>query len=251
MEHTKDPRMAAEIAKDHLTEDPGYYDKLFNAGLADELGKDSGIVEPNVKSVDKQTTPGTVYPEVPNDPSKGPDMVGCIGSTKGMDPKSNIDGSAKDPQPTDHITGKMGSTPTNTNILQKQAGADTKPGDVMQTMMQAVIPKDISIDIAESKKLLGKLKTESYFSRPIPEKNYEALQDKRGRWIVYKHTEQGVLQAMSGPLNKEQAFNVESTLNSKESEKVYGMDEMTPVAGDPDTDPNFVDGKRWTVKLGN
>jgi len=27
-EHTKDPRLAAEIAKDHLTEDPRYYSKL-------------------------------------------------------------------------------------------------------------------------------------------------------------------------------------------------------------------------------
>ena len=28
MEHTSDPKLAAEIAKDHLTEDPRYYEKL-------------------------------------------------------------------------------------------------------------------------------------------------------------------------------------------------------------------------------
>lgn len=37
MEHTKDPKKAKEIAKDHLTEDPKYYSKLKKAGLADEL----------------------------------------------------------------------------------------------------------------------------------------------------------------------------------------------------------------------
>lgn len=37
MEHTKDPRVAEEIAADHLTEDPEYYQKLQQAGLADEL----------------------------------------------------------------------------------------------------------------------------------------------------------------------------------------------------------------------
>jgi hypothetical protein len=28
MEHTKDPKIAKEIAKDHLSEDPNYYKKL-------------------------------------------------------------------------------------------------------------------------------------------------------------------------------------------------------------------------------
>jgi hypothetical protein len=37
MEHTKDPAIAKEIAKDHLSEDPEYYTKLQKAGLADEL----------------------------------------------------------------------------------------------------------------------------------------------------------------------------------------------------------------------
>jgi len=37
MEHTDDEQKAKEIAMDHLTEDPKYYSKLKDAGLADEL----------------------------------------------------------------------------------------------------------------------------------------------------------------------------------------------------------------------
>jgi len=33
MEHTHDPRMAMEIAMDHLVEDPEYYTKLLAIGL--------------------------------------------------------------------------------------------------------------------------------------------------------------------------------------------------------------------------
>ena len=36
MEHTKDPKEAEKIAKDHLAEDPNYYIKLYKAGLIDE-----------------------------------------------------------------------------------------------------------------------------------------------------------------------------------------------------------------------
>lgn len=39
MEHTRDADKAKEIAKDHLSEDPAYYTKLKDAGLADELGE--------------------------------------------------------------------------------------------------------------------------------------------------------------------------------------------------------------------
>lgn len=34
MEHTKDPKLAEEIAIDHLTEDPQYYEKLKDAKLS-------------------------------------------------------------------------------------------------------------------------------------------------------------------------------------------------------------------------
>jgi len=39
LEHTKDSKVAEEIALDHLTEDPHYYSKLKTSGLADELEK--------------------------------------------------------------------------------------------------------------------------------------------------------------------------------------------------------------------
>ena len=48
MEHTNDPDIAKEIAMDHLTEDPKYYTKLVNAGLASEFkpGTGSGFGDP-------------------------------------------------------------------------------------------------------------------------------------------------------------------------------------------------------------
>ncbi len=49
MEHTNDVEIAKEIAMDHLTEDPKYYTKLVNAGLAKEFqaGTSSGFGDPN------------------------------------------------------------------------------------------------------------------------------------------------------------------------------------------------------------
>lgn len=241
-EHTNDRKLAKEIAIDHLTEDPHYYTKLKQSGLADELKEqglpcgfddghnmkqgdkmaqsvgladldsqehkdDKGIVDPNTNSVDKQTTPGTVFPEVPNDPSKGPDMAGGIGDTKGMETKdkTDVESPSKDPQPTDHITGGMGSTPSNPNILSKQNGQCGGGAPIMQTMMKALMPKDISIDIAEGKKILQKLKEDSKLSP----------------------TTKGAATAFG---TKSEGF--------------------TPAAGDPDKDPQFVKGKRWTVKWG-
>jgi hypothetical protein len=48
MEHTNDLDIAKEIAMDHLTEDPEYYTKLVNAGLAKEFqaGTGSGVGDP-------------------------------------------------------------------------------------------------------------------------------------------------------------------------------------------------------------
>jgi hypothetical protein len=45
-EHTSNPRIATEIAEDHLTEDPMYYDKLKlieKKAFADELRKIAGM----------------------------------------------------------------------------------------------------------------------------------------------------------------------------------------------------------------
>lgn len=44
LEHTKDPAIAQEITKDHLSEDPKYYSKLKAAGLADELKKAHAVL---------------------------------------------------------------------------------------------------------------------------------------------------------------------------------------------------------------
>ena len=51
MEHTNDLDIAKEIAMDHLTEDPKYYTKLVNAGLAKEFQAvtGSGIGDPTTK----------------------------------------------------------------------------------------------------------------------------------------------------------------------------------------------------------
>lgn len=48
MEHTHDPKIARKIALDHLKEDPQYYSRLQQAGLADELPptKKYGGLEP-------------------------------------------------------------------------------------------------------------------------------------------------------------------------------------------------------------
>jgi hypothetical protein len=47
MEHTKDPKVAQEIAMDHLTEDPDYYKKLkkMEAGKGNPCPKESKVVE--------------------------------------------------------------------------------------------------------------------------------------------------------------------------------------------------------------
>lgn len=231
-EHTKDHKLAKKIAMDHLVEDPHYYSKLRSAGLADELNENDlmglmapmsvfpnkqdnkGIVEPDTNNVDKQTSPGTVYPKVDSDPMKGPDMSGCIGNTNagnsGVEVKSDVDSPSKDPTPTDHVTGGIGNSPSNSNILSKnQPFTDLGGGSQMMTMAQQALGKqpmgqDIEIDIAEGKKLLKKMMKETTTSPSI----------------------KGAATAFS----------------PKEG--------FVPAAGDPDKDDHFVKGKRWTVNYG-
>jgi hypothetical protein len=204
-EHTHDDKLAREIATDHLKEDPHYYSKLNKAGLADELGENqidcgSAVVEPNTQLVNKQTTPATVFPEVPENK---PD-ASCCGDTEKSSEESDVDSPAKDPVPTDHVTGAIGSTPSNPSILSKQNGNGSS-NPLIQSMVQSIIPKDISIDIEESKKILGKLKEDSKRSPTV-----------------------------------------------KGSATAFGPKEgFVPAAGDPDKDPHFVKGKRWTVKWEN
>lgn len=161
MEHTKDSKLAREIALDHLTEDPHYYSKLKHAGLADELDNkkaEEAVVEPKASMVKKQTEPVTVFPEVPFDTSNGPDMIGCIGSTADISnqDKTDVESPAKDPEPGNNITGAMGSTPSNPNILQKQSNSQSSIS--IPPSLQSIVPKDIQIDIVEGKKILEKMK---------------------------------------------------------------------------------------------
>lgn len=219
MEHTKEEKLAKEIAMDHLAEDPHYYSKLKSAGLADELSENNlmglesplglfpdkssaaAIVEPNAQKVDKQTVQGTVYPPVENDPAKGPDMGGGIGNTKcGSDAKATpVDAPSKDPTPTDHVTGAMGNSASNPNVLPKSGPGQGQLGGGSQMMSGAAEPQNITIDIAEGKKLLKKMLIE----------------------------------------------------NTKGAATAFGPREgFVPAAGDPGKDPHFVKGKRWTVNYG-
>jgi len=63
MEHTKDPNLAREIAMDHLTEDPQYYTKLKDAGIADELqGGKLGEAAPKTPMMSKLISPTAIMP---------------------------------------------------------------------------------------------------------------------------------------------------------------------------------------------
>jgi hypothetical protein len=87
MEHTNDPDIAKEIAMDHLTEDPGYYTKLVNAGLASEFkpGTGSGFGDPT-SSFNDPARIGT------GGLKKG-NMHGKIGNT----PDGQVDGRRSEP----------------------------------------------------------------------------------------------------------------------------------------------------------
>ena len=75
MEHTNDEKIATEIAIDHLTEDPKYYSKLVDAGLAKEFlpSANSGLGDPNQSLNDKA--------RVGNNSVNGGNMGGTIGKT--------------------------------------------------------------------------------------------------------------------------------------------------------------------------
>lgn len=176
-----------------------YKDFYKKSELSDELSDEdkSGIVEPDTNSVIKQTSPVTVYPKVSTEPSKGPDMVGSIGSTNCGQPtnKNDVESPAKDPTPTDHVTGGMSAAQVNQNIMSKKSNPSGGGSDMMSTMVNAVLPQDISIDIEESKKILNKMikdstvsskeelikpKQEGFGGNPDTDKAY--VKDKR--WTV-------------------------------------------------------------------
>jgi hypothetical protein len=87
MEHTNDPEIAKEIAMDHLTEDPEYYTKLVNAGLAKEFqaGTGSGIGDPTTSLNDPA--------RIGNGGLKKGNMHGSIGGTS----DGQVDGRRSEP----------------------------------------------------------------------------------------------------------------------------------------------------------
>jgi hypothetical protein len=186
-EHTKNDKIALDIVRDHLKEDPNYYKKLKKAGLADELDNkktNECIRDIPVDKVDKQTTPGTVYPEV-GEKEASQNMVGCISNTANIQAKTEVDIPAKDPTPENHVTGTISNTPSNPAILPKANGG-------VEDIIKSVIPQDVTIDIQEAKKKeiaelnkqisnwkRGK-KVEGYGGDPETDKKYV----KGKRWTV-------------------------------------------------------------------
>ena len=87
MEHTNDPKIATEIAMDHLTEDPEYYTKLVNAGLATEFkpSANSGLGDPTQSFNDNA--------RVGNNSVNGGNMGGTIGKTS----NGQVNGRRSDP----------------------------------------------------------------------------------------------------------------------------------------------------------
>jgi hypothetical protein len=160
MEHTKDKKIAMEIVKDHLSENPNYYSELKNAGLADEL-KECPVVGQKSVTVDKQTIPPIVYSKIENKPTE---ETGCVGITNDVN-KTDTESPAKDPTPTNHFTGGIGSTPSNPDIIQKQSDSEEFKNPPIQNVLQSIIPNDISIDITEGKKILDKMMEDSKKTR--------------------------------------------------------------------------------------
>ena len=87
MEHTNNERIATEIALDHLTEDPKYYTKLVDAGLASEFKPtaSSGLGNPNQSFNDKA--------RVGNNSISSGNMGGTIGKTS----NGQVDGRRSQP----------------------------------------------------------------------------------------------------------------------------------------------------------
>jgi len=89
MEHTNDVNVAKEIAMDHLSEDPVYYQKLIKAGLAKEFGTSnmgSGYGDPDSCFNDSARIGN-------NSCTAGNNVVGTIGNTS----DGKIDGRRSEP----------------------------------------------------------------------------------------------------------------------------------------------------------
>jgi hypothetical protein len=117
MEHTNDEKIATEIAMDHLTEDPEYYSKLVNAGLAKEFSPstNSGLGDPNQSFNDA--------PRIGNNSVSSNNMGGNIGYT----PNGKVDGRRCEPVHDDTVEIDIEEPALNEAKTKKKKKKGAKP----------------------------------------------------------------------------------------------------------------------------
>lgn len=127
MEHTNDPKVAQEIARDHLTEDPEYYTKLVKAGLAKEFQPthNSGFGDPDYSFNDAARTG--------SEGLKKGNMHGKMGNTS----NGQVDGRNSEPIinktvdiELDEKKGKKKPKPTNPSLWSRAKAAARAKFDV-------------------------------------------------------------------------------------------------------------------------
>jgi len=117
MEHTNDEKIATEIAMDHLTEDPEYYSKLVNAGLAKEFSPstNSGLGDPNQSFNDA--------PRIGNNSVSSNNMGGNIGHT----PNGKVEGRRSEPVHDDTVEIDIEEPSLNEAKTKKKKKKGAKP----------------------------------------------------------------------------------------------------------------------------
>jgi hypothetical protein len=93
LEHTTDHKVAAEITRDHLVEDPHYYTKLLGAGLEentlDEL--DLSKIVKNVFGQKKPPQPPVPHPDTAENLPDAPPIASTTAATNPLDSKNIVD----------------------------------------------------------------------------------------------------------------------------------------------------------------
>jgi nicotinamide mononucleotide adenylyltransferase len=121
LEHTKDPKKAAEIARDHLVEDPQYYTKLLAAGLEekkiDEL--DLSKIVKNVFGQKKPSPPQIPHPDTAENLPDAPPIASTTSATDPLDSKNIVD---QDPEWDNRVKQYLSDLISKSNFsnLQKQ-----------------------------------------------------------------------------------------------------------------------------------
>ncbi len=217
MEHTKDKRISKRIALDHLAEDPLYYTKLKKAGLANELDENSlfGLTSPLAIFPDKSNSRDIVEPDVNK-------------VDKQTEPGTVYPKVEKDPINGLNMQGTIGSTSFGSGGVQVKTDVETPPSDPTPTKhvtggMEGPEPNP---NILPKSNLCG---GGSMMVEPIEPQDI-SIDIKEGKKILKKMLKESV----KGPAT------------------AFGPTEgFVPAAGDPDKDPHYVKGKRWTVKYGH